>query len=171
MSIPPVVVPPSIPAVLPLSPLTLSLTELIQDKLLENFNQSSSNPKEPELKVNKLNPDIPEPSGATDDPEIKELLTPPLSCLSLHPVRSHKIKTPPVCGVYLSRGESCAFCGASSLFSWSGRFCAEQAQKPHYLYSSSQGTLSRPLLKAHSAAQRLSCQLSRSQEAPYGKFS
>jgi len=92
--IPPVVVPPFISAVLPPSPSTLSLTELIEDKLLKNFNQLPSNSEEPKPEVDRLDPDVLEHSKAVEDPEVEEFLAPPSLCLSLYFVCSHKIKTP-----------------------------------------------------------------------------
>ena len=91
--IPPVIAPPVIPVVSPLSSPTLSFTELIQDELLENFNQSPSNPEEPEPEVNELDLDVPESSEGVDDPEVEEL-SPPPPHLSLCPVCSRKIKIP-----------------------------------------------------------------------------
>ena len=86
-------VPSSVSVVLPPSLPTLFFTELIKDKLFENFNQLPSNPKEPEPEVDELDPDVPKLSKAVDNPEVEELLAPPPPHLSLHSVCSCKIKT------------------------------------------------------------------------------
>jgi len=66
-SIPPTVASSFVFVVLPPSPPTLFLIELIEDKLFKNFNQSPSNFKEAEPKVHELNPNIPESSKVVDN--------------------------------------------------------------------------------------------------------